>query len=52
MVPFFYKTPDWNFILVPVIIYVISYDIGPDYNSTELYLRKSLFNGTHKTLST
>ena len=34
---------DWYSASVPVIIYVISYNIGPRYNGTRLYLRKCLF---------
>ena len=30
-------TSDWYFVTVPLIIYVISYNIGPHYNSTGLY---------------
>ena len=29
---------DWYSVSVPVIIYVISYDIGPRYNGTRMYM--------------
>ena len=61
---FFFANPasDWYSALVPVIIYIISYDFGPLYNGTRLYyafiqdqcrmtvcIRNSLFSETGMT---